>query len=294
MLTRLFRKKTDTSLNTVHRIPTFATWPTRPDALSDLPADYLPCLAPWLEQGLPLARILYVPAFRSSEVVRPEYVIAWSDRALLLLIRAGSGAIEGEEIPWSAVRMVRYRRAMIDCCGEIIWEQDGTRKTSVFYYNYSTEKQFVPIFNRLLGQSDDHAEDLLNHENEACAALRDKSYVMYSFGRLAYRMDDRLRDYFWDMTEQKEKWYMSERVRNDYMAAVMGNGVAVVQYCTNNNHRRCDYIPQASFAGMTVETGKKGSALTVHTRCGEQVAFPLQQAHEETAAEFCGRWSVLK
>lgn len=69
-------KKTDTSLNTVHRVPTMATWPRRAADLSEIPELYRPEREPWLQRRAD-ARLLFIPLFDKRTGNRPEYAAAW-------------------------------------------------------------------------------------------------------------------------------------------------------------------------------------------------------------------------
>lgn len=283
-------RKKQAGLNTVHRVPTLATWPKKPCSLDELPAGYVPLLADWLEQGLPLDRILYVPAFQSSGVLREEYVAAWRPDALLLLERQPDRAITRTLIPAARVVLVRYMRMTLDCGGLVTWLDGARVRQARFHYNYSAESEFSPIFNLLLGQAEDYASCILDHDNGACADLREESYVMYNYGRLAYRMDDEMLGHFWDQTTARERWWSRELTRTDYLAAIMRNGVAVVRFCSKNNDRACDYIPAESLTGLEVEQGRQGAALFARTRYGEPVSFPLRPERVEQAKAFCAQW----
>lgn len=283
------RKKTDTSLNTVHRVPTMATWPRRAADLSEIPELYRPELEPWLERRAD-ARLLFIPLFDKRTGNRPEYTAAWDKNTLLLLVRRPEGTLIRTEIQQQAILQVRYFRSILDCNGTVAYRDGDAVKNAAFHFNYSTEKEFVPIFNMLLGQPDDHAANILDHENSACIALRDENYPLYNFGRLVYRMDNVLQDYFWTHHEYKEKWYAREIMKTDYLVAAMGRGLAAMSFQTNRNHQACHYIPWNHLQRLILDGPEKNCLLRIETGAPEPLTLPVQAAKYGQARDFARRW----
>lgn len=284
------RKKKDTGLNTVHRVPTMASWPRRVSSLNDIPELYWPELEPWLESR-PDARLLFIPLFDKRTGTRPEYAAAWDKNTLLLLVRRPEGTLIRTEIPQKNVVQVRYFRSILDCSGTVTYLENDVPQIASFYFNYSTEKEFVPIFNMLLGQPDDHAANILDHDNSACAALRDECYELYNFGRLVYRMDDVLQDYFWTHNEYKEKWYSREIMKTEYLVAAMGNGLASMSFQVNRNHQTCDYIPWDYLKHLELDEQDGVCRMRIDTSASAPLTLPVSAAKSGQVRDFVRTWS---
>ncbi len=284
------RKKKDTGLNTVHRVPTMASWPRRASSLNDIPELYWPELEPWLESRAD-ARLLFIPLFDKRTGTRPEYTAAWDKDTLLLLVRRPEGTLLRTEIQQKNIIQVRYFRSILDCSGTVTYLDGDVVQTAAFHFNYSTEKEFVPIFNMLLGQPDDHAVKILDHDNSACIALRDECYELYNFGRLVYRMDDVLQDYFWTHNEYKEKWYSREIMKTDYLVAAMGNGLASMSFQINRNHQTCDYIPWDHLKHLALDEQNGACRMRIDTDAPEPLTLPVSAAKRGQVQDFVREWS---
>ena len=170
---------------------TMSSWPVRVWEESWIPQQYRLLLRPWLDAGLPLDHLVYVPRLKYVRGSR-EYLLAVRDGEVLILMDYGRGGVEQTLVSRQGLLAVAHTRDLLSSSLEFLWDDGGLRQVTI-PFNRAREELFLPALNTLLGA----AEDLSGAREAASrpAALRAQSYALYNFAEDAYRLGPAIREW---------------------------------------------------------------------------------------------------
>lgn len=163
---------------------TMSSWPVRVWEENGIPRQYRLLLRPWLDAGLPLDHLVYVPKLKYARGSR-EYLLAARDGEVLILMDYGRGGVEQTLVTRQGLRAVAHTRDLLSSSLEFLWDDGGLRQVTV-PFNRAREELFLSALNTLLGAADDF--DGGAQAAQRPAALRAQSYALYNFAGDAYRL----------------------------------------------------------------------------------------------------------
>lgn len=165
---------------------TMSSWPVRVWEESEIPQKYRLLLRPWLDAGLPLDHLIYVPKLKYARGSR-EYLLAVRDGEVLILMDYGRGGVEQTLVTRQGLLAAAHTRDLLSSSLEFLWD-DGMLRQVTIPFNRAREELFLPVLNTLLGAADAFGCAAAQQAAPRPAALRAQSYALYNFAGDAYRL----------------------------------------------------------------------------------------------------------
>lgn len=215
--------------NLVDSRPTVASWPQVIDNIKELPYAYREEVEKWLQKGMPLQNVTYVPGLHRLWKRQGEYAVAWFGDQVMLLRETSSTHADKAVISCREVVGVEYYQKLLNCCATVIYRQDGQIKRETFQFNKPKEPAFMPLLNIFLGNAPDYKINVFLEENPVCLDLIDQSYRMYNFSKMALRLDENVDTYHWESERflYPQKVVKEEKIR-EYLIQLQGRGMTLI------------------------------------------------------------------
>nr|WP_319489001.1 hypothetical protein [uncultured Caproiciproducens sp.] len=277
------------------------SWPKRITNLDELPVYYHDFVRDWLQQGMVLPDIILVKQTNKWENDRPEYAIAQYQDCIMLLRKTGNNQVLKTVIRGNDVISVEYNQIYLDCTVIVTFLQSGEFHKAQFHFNAATKNLYVSTLNILLGNKTDYLEDVGTHENSVCSDLMGKSYLMLNYSKLAYRMDDKIEQYYWDKMETAAQKKMNKKTKKrkletEFFIALMNKGTAIVK--ASKDHISAYYLCWSRTQQISLSTDQSGEYfIKITTIANDCFCIPVQQKNYAAAQNFinqCLKRTVLK
>jgi hypothetical protein len=265
-------------------------WPRQIAALDDLPLYYHDFVRDWLQQGMALPDIILVKQRNKWENDRPEYALAQFQDCIMLLRKTPNNQVLKTVIRGTDVISVEYNQIYLDGTVTVTFLQSGEFHKAQFHFNAATKNLYVSVLNILLQNKADYLEDVGTHENSVCSDLTEKSYLMLNYSKLAYRMDDKIEQYYWDKMETEAQKKMNKKTKKrkletEFFIALMDKGTAVVK--ASEDHISVYYIYWSRTQQISLSTDKSGEYfIKIATIANDCFCIPVQQKNYAAAQNF--------
>lgn len=263
--------------------PTLASWPKQIFAWEELPQPYHSAVRPWVEDGMPLEQILYIPRVHQNKLTEPQWVTAWHKNQVLILTDDGRSPLDVQVLAAGDLRALQRDTRLLACT--VTLRLTGGR-TVRFGYNKTKEEQVVPILNLLLGQQPDYLPVPGFHQCAGLAPLEKESFAMFHTAKLAYRLGEDAPFYFWARGQQKSRFFRQKEDPESF-AAPLEKGLCLI--LTDFYGTTAHYLPWAQMDALEADA----QGLHAVLRGGETLTLPLLPSQLPQALDFCQRVQEL-
>ena len=266
--------------NLVDSRPTVASWPQVIDNMKELPYAYREEMEKWLQKGMPLQNVTYVPSLHRLWKRQGEYAVAWFEDQVMILREVSSTHAPKAVISYKDVVGVEYYQKLLNCCATVIYRQDGQVKRETFQFNKTKEPAFIPLLNIFLGNTPGYKINVFLEENPVCLDLLDQSYRMYNFSKMALRLDESVETYYWESERflYPKKGMKEEKIR-EYLVQLQGKGMTLID--AYDYGVGVVYLPWKSIDDL--ESGPKG----LEIKAGDKTyQIPIRSGNQDAIYHF--------
>lgn len=263
--------------------PTTSSWPQQVFDLSELPAPYRPFIQEWVSKGMPITNAVFIPYLNSKTNQRGENVITWFGSEIMLLSPTEYGRIQRTVISNKDILYLDYHTFLLDCCVTIYYLDCGRRAQVQFHYNSVMERVFIPVLNIALHQPVDYQKKILEHENPFCEALKEKSPLMFNYGKLAYRLDPVMFYYFWECQPIKRT-----SDKNEFFISLMPSGSVIID-SQDHDSVSASYIPWKEISDVKL-INDRFYRIQCEVNPGRIFTIPVRKPKLNRAKEFVAQW----
>lgn len=262
---------------------TTSSWPQQVFGLEELPESYQPYIQDWMDKGMPVTNATFIPYLNSKTQERGEYVITWHEDRIMLLSPTPFGGIKQTVICNQDILYMDYHTFLLDCCITLYYLEMGRRTQVQFHYNSVMERVFIPILNIALHQPVDYEKKILQHENPFCEALKEKSPLMFNYGKLAYRLDPVMFYYFWECQPIKRT-----SDKNEYFVSLMPSGSVIIDSCDHDSVN-ASYLPWREIRNVQLIIDRF-YRIQCEVHPGRIFTIPVRKPKLQRAREFVSLW----
>lgn len=262
--------------------PTVASWPRRISELSTLPQAYHLFLKDWIKKGMNIENIIYIPRIHQSVIEEPEIVLAWYDDEVMILKEEFDTKVQQYLISSKDIVSIDYSLNLLNYYVTINISKGNSVEAVVFQFNKSKEDLLIPILNILLENDINYEMDVFMHENSICDELQNRSYMMYNFSKLSYRLDTTILDYFWER-EELSSTSSREKMYTEYFISIMEKGITLIAsqfYGVDVTH-----LYWKNIKDMRIEE-ESILQLAVETQKGKIYSLPIEPKNIDSARNF--------
>lgn len=258
--------------------PTLASWPKQIFEWEELPACYHDAVRPWVEDGMPLEHILFIPRVHQNKLSQPQWVTAWHKDQVLILTDDGSAPPDIQLLTAADLCYLQRDTRLLACTVTLHLTQGRTVR---FGYNKTKEEQVVPVLNLLLGQQPDYLPVPGFQQCAGLAPLEQESFAMFHASKPAYRLGEDAPFYFWARGKQKSRFFR-QKEDPEYFAAPLKKGLCLVN--TDFYGATVSYLPWAQLAALDADAEQ---GLSARLQNGETLTLPLLPQQLDRARTFC-------
>lgn len=182
-------------LRLIDKSPTIKDWPVRIWEPAEIKPAYLPCLEPWLRQGLALEHLVFVPELPYGKGT-PEYMMAVREGQVLLLCPGPGGSIQTDLALRERLLYILYRTdLLLNWLEFCVRGDDGAPRILTAPFNRTTLHLFLPALNTLLGLPFDFDVLAQAKKSPVPRALKEENYAVYNHAPNALRLGPEITEY---------------------------------------------------------------------------------------------------
>ncbi|WP_156136366.1 hypothetical protein [Candidatus Soleaferrea massiliensis] len=264
------------------------SWPKRIYQLTDLPEIYLPYLQDWLQKGMPVKHLTYIPREEALSG-QPEYVLCWLQDEVMLLKTDFIGR-KVKQVILSPDRIIRvdYSVSLLNCQVTLTYKEGDEVLQEQFQYNKVKEEHIVPILNILLKNQPFYEMNVYTNENSTCQYLSAYSYAMFNSSKLAYRLDSNMECYYWDKKQMKYIHQTSAKRKAvpEYFIGAMDKGIALI--FSGVYDVKTIYLLWKNIRDIEIER-EKSAQIRIETVQGDHYTIPVNASRYTLAEAFVQR-----
>lgn len=260
--------------------PTAASWPKKIFEWEELPQHFHRFVQEWVNDGMELEQMTYIPRIHKFKVWLPEHMITWhKDKVMLLCERRGE--VKRTILDKDNVIVIEYSLQLLNVVVNVIFKQNGQYQKETFQYTRTMEEQLVPNLNLMLGNEPMNGLNVYKNENLDCKGLEAQSYLMFNYSKLAYRMGNSIQHYFWCRMEKKIR--KIDKDFPEYFVAMTELGLVLID--SQFYGISAVYLPYCSIKSFELVMEKK-SYLEVKTSGEAVYQIPVPMEFIEKAGQF--------